>query len=111
MVVVATYYFPECPLASECTTQAWHRIKKCGSGSLEEAKGKLVHHLTKSSLHWLKKDEAEEEADNCCHEVHETDVEDESDGSDGRAAKRRRPTTPPMRPSRAAIEAPAAQPL
>ena len=104
MVRVATYYFAKCPLHDGCTATSWTRIKKCGAYTLEEAKAKLVNHLTNSKLHYIDKEEAYEIADTAAWEVHETDDEEiEPTYRVGQgAAKRLRPISP-RRPSTSTI--------
>jgi hypothetical protein len=102
MVRVATYYFPQCPLHSDCTATSWHRIKKCGSTTLGEAQEKLVHHLVNSKLHYVNKGKAEEIAASASYEVHESDDGDDEEEEDALlAALQLRPTSPPRssRPS------------
>ena len=101
MVRVATYYFPQCPLHSDCTATSWHRIKKCASSTLAEAQGKLVHHLVNSKLHYVNEGKAEEIAASASYEVHESDDGEDEEEDALRAAKQLRATSPPAhsRPS------------
>ena len=51
------FFAKQCPLAHECTPQAWKR-SACWDYDEDECRVRVFDHLTKSSLHLAKRDEA-----------------------------------------------------
>ena len=79
-------------------------MMKCAAYTLEEAKAKLVNHLTDSNLHYIRVKAAYEIADTAPYDVHETNDEEEEPPTyrvGQGAAKRLRPISPrrPLTPS------------
>ena len=97
MVRVVTYYFPQCPLHTNCSAASWTRLKRCGSSTLEDAKAKLVNHLVNSKLHYADDATATELAESASFEMHESD--DDLDEEDTLAAATRSRPLPRSRPS------------